>query len=97
MEDALLDMSQDELTVKETQLRDSPATFSRNLVDRFKIIGHNNQTGSETVNPIDNNTNTELYLQKEAWTYKHVIETGDTRPVKVPAYPIPFISRNVHV
>ena len=56
MEDALLDMSQDELTVKETQLRDSPATFSRNLVDRFKIIGHNNQTGSETVNPIDNST-----------------------------------------
>ena len=55
MEDALLDMSQDELTVKETQLRDSPATFSRNLVDRFKIIGHNNQTGSETVNSTDNN------------------------------------------
>ena len=55
MEDSLLDMSQDELTIKETQLGDSPATFSRNLVDRFKIIGHNTQTGSETVNPTDNN------------------------------------------
>ena len=55
MEDALLDMSQDELTIKETQLGDSPATFSRNLVDRFKIIGHNTQTGSETVNSTDNN------------------------------------------
>ena len=54
MEDALLDMSQDELTIKETQLGDSPATFSRNLVDRFKIIGHNTQTGSETVNSTDN-------------------------------------------
>ena len=52
--DALLDMSQDELTIKETQLGDSPATFSRNLVDRFKIIGHNTQTGSETVNSTDN-------------------------------------------
>ena len=61
MEDALLDMSQDELTVKETQLRDSPATFSRNLVDRFKIIGHNNQTGSETVNPIDNNVTVQTF------------------------------------
>ena len=54
MEDALLDMSQDELVIKETQHRDYPATFSRNLVDRFSIIGHNIQTGSETVNPTDN-------------------------------------------
>ena len=54
MEDALLDMSQDELVIKETQHGDSSATFSRNLVDRFGIIGHNTQTGSETVNPTDN-------------------------------------------
>ena len=62
MEDALLDMSQDELTIKETQLRDSPATFSRNLVDHFKIIGHNTQTGSETVNSTDNNNTTTTSL-----------------------------------
>ena len=55
MEDALLDMSQDELIIKETQSRDSPATFSRNLVNCFKIMGHNNQTGSETINSTDNN------------------------------------------
>ena len=54
MEDALLDMSKDELIIKETQCGDSPATFSRNLVDRFKIIGHNTHTGSETVNSTDN-------------------------------------------
>ena len=59
--DALLDMSQDELTIKETQLGDSPATFSRNLVDRFKIIGHNTQTGSETINSTDNNMLQLLY------------------------------------
>ena len=53
MEDALLDMSQDELVIKETQHGDSPAIFSRNLVDCFRIIGHNTQTGSETVNPTD--------------------------------------------
>ena len=69
MEDALLDMSQDELTVKETQLRDSPATFSRNLVDRFKIIGHNNQTGSETVNPIDNDINIPYYIQLASYLH----------------------------
>ena len=55
MEDALLDMSQDELIIKETQRGDSPATFSRNLVDCFKIIGHNNQTSCETINSTDNN------------------------------------------
>ena len=53
MEDALLDMSQDELVIKETQHGDSPATFSRNLVDHFGIIAHNIQTSSETINPTD--------------------------------------------
>ena len=62
MEDALLDMSQDELTIRETQRGDSPATFSRNLVDRFKIIGHNNQTGSETVNSTDNTLINGIYV-----------------------------------
>ena len=51
MEDSLLDISQDELIVKETQHGDSPATFSKNLVNHFSIIGHNIQTNSETVNP----------------------------------------------
>ena len=51
MEDALLDMSQDKLVIKEAQHGDSPATFYRDLVDRFGIIGRNTQTGSETVNP----------------------------------------------
>ena len=51
MEDSLLDISQDELIVKETQHGDSPATFSKNLVDHFGLIGHNIQTDSETVNP----------------------------------------------
>ena len=46
-------MSQDELVIKETQRGDSPATFSRNLVNRFNIIGYNTQTSSETVNPTD--------------------------------------------
>ena len=55
MENALLDIRQDELIIKETKRGDSPATFSRNLVDHFKIIGHNTQTGSETVNSTDNN------------------------------------------
>ena len=64
MEDALLDMSQDKLIIKETQRGDSPATFSRNLVDRFKIIGHNTQTGSETVNSTDN-----IMLKNWAWAY----------------------------
>ena len=55
MEDALLDMSpEDKLIVKETQSGDSPATFSKNLVNRFKITGHH-QTGSETVNSTNNN------------------------------------------
>ena len=54
MEDALLDMSQDKLVIKETKHGDSPATFYRNLVDRFGITGRNTQTGSETVNPTDN-------------------------------------------
>ena len=54
MEDALLDISQDEFVVKETQHRDSPATFSRNIVNHFGIIDHNIQTGSETINPTDN-------------------------------------------
>ena len=54
MEDALLDLSQDKLVVKETQHGASPATFSRNLVNHFSIIGQNIQTGSETVNPTDN-------------------------------------------
>ena len=53
MKDALLDMSQNELVVKETQQGDSPATFSRNLVDHFSIIGNNTQTGSETINSTD--------------------------------------------
>ena len=54
MEGSLLDISQDELIVKETQHRDSPATFSKNLVDHFHIIGYNIQTGSETINPTEN-------------------------------------------
>ena len=61
MEDALLDVSQDEL-IKETQHGDSPATFSRNLVDHFNIIGHNTQTGSETINPTDNIPYTGLFF-----------------------------------
>ena len=62
MEDALLDVSQDELVIKETQHRDSPATFSRNLVDHFNIIGHNTPTGSKTINPTDNIPYTGLFL-----------------------------------
>ena len=54
MEDALLDMRQDKLVIKETQHGDSPATFYGNLVDCFGIIGCNTQTGSETINPTDN-------------------------------------------
>ena len=45
-----------ELIVKETQHGWSPATFSRNLVDHFGIIGHNIQTGSEAINPTENIT-----------------------------------------
>ena len=56
MEDSLLDISQDEVIVKETQHGDSPATFSKNLVDCFSIIGHNIQTGSETINLTENAT-----------------------------------------
>ena len=41
MEDSLLDINQDDLLVKETQNGDSPATFSKNPVDHFDIIGHN--------------------------------------------------------
>ena len=52
----LLDISEDENTISETPMdlhRDSPATFSRNWVDRLGIIGHNS-TGIETVNPHEN-------------------------------------------
>ena len=51
-DEALLDTSDDVNTIRETTLeqqRDSPATFSRHLVNRFGIIGHHN-IGSETVN-----------------------------------------------
>ena len=54
MEGSILDISQDELIVKKTQHGDSPATFSENLTNRFSIIGHNIQTGSETTNPTEN-------------------------------------------
>lgn len=54
MEDSLLDISQDDLLVKETQQPngDLPVTLSKHLVDHFGIIGHNIKTSSETVNPI---------------------------------------------
>ena len=51
MEDSLLDISQDELIVKETQHGDSLATFSKKLVNHFSIIGHNIQTDSEIITP----------------------------------------------
>ena len=55
MEDSLLDISQDDLLVKETQQPngDLPVTLSKHLVNHFGIIiGHNIKTSSETVNPI---------------------------------------------
>ena len=53
MEDSLLDMNQEELLVKETQRSngDSPATFSKHLVNCFDIIGHNIRTIFGIVNP----------------------------------------------
>ena len=52
-DEALLDASDDESTIRETPLerqqRDSPATFSGHLVDHFGIIGHRN-VSSENVN-----------------------------------------------
>ena len=62
MEDSLLDISQDELIFKETQHGDSSATFSKNLMDHFSIIGHIIQTGFETINPTENVTNDEVSL-----------------------------------
>ena len=62
-DEGLLDISEDEDTIRETPMdlhRDSPATFSRNLVDRLGIIGHNS-TGTETVNPPENQ-NVTLYI-----------------------------------
>ena len=56
MEDSLLDISQDEIIVKETQRGHPPATFSKNQVDCFSIIGLNIQTGSETINLTENAT-----------------------------------------
>ena len=56
MEDSLLHISLDWFIVKETQHGDSPATFSKNLVDCFGIIGHKIQTGSETYNSTENVT-----------------------------------------
>ena len=60
MEDSFLDISQDKLIFKETQHRDSSATFSKNLMDHFGIIGHIIQTGFETINPTENVTNDEV-------------------------------------
>ena len=55
-DEGLLDISEEEDTIRETPMdhqRNSPATFSWNLVDHLGIIGHNN-TGSETVNLHEN-------------------------------------------
>ena len=55
-DEALLDTSNDESTIRETPLeqqRDSPTTFSRHLVNRFGIIGHHN-ISSEAVSQPEN-------------------------------------------
>ena len=54
-DEALLDTSDDENTTRETPLEQTslPATFSRYLVDRFRIIGHHN-ISSETINQPEN-------------------------------------------
>ena len=52
-EELLGNSSDDENTIQETPQRDSPATFSKHLVNRFGIIGHHN-VSSETVNRPDN-------------------------------------------
>ena len=63
-DEGLLDVSEDEDTIRETPMdhqRDSPATFSRNFVDRLGVIGHNN-TGSETINlPENQNAYTSIF------------------------------------
>ena len=58
-EQLLGNSSDDENTTQETPHRDSPATFSKHLVNRFGIIGHHN-VSSETVNPSDNQTTTQV-------------------------------------
>ena len=50
MDDSLLDLSDDQLLVQETQMENSPATFSRKIINRLGIVGHP-ITGSETVDP----------------------------------------------
>ena len=52
-EELLGNSSDDENTIQETLQRDTPATFSKHLVNHFGIIAHHN-VSSETVNPPDN-------------------------------------------
>jgi len=50
MDDSILDMSDDEIIVKDTQDSFSPKTFSKNIVNRLGIKSHNR--GTETVDSI---------------------------------------------
>ena len=68
-DEGLLDVSEDEDTIRETpvdQQRDLPATFSRSLVDRLGIIGHNS-TCSETVNLPDKQKGIFSELEEVEW------------------------------
>jgi len=48
MDDSILDMSDDEMIVQDTPLdSNSPATFSKNIVNRFRIKSQ--KRGTETV------------------------------------------------
>jgi len=50
MDDSILDMSDDEIIVKDTQDSFSPKNFSKNIVNRLGIKSHNR--GTETVDSI---------------------------------------------
>ena len=51
MDDSILDISNDEMIVQDAPLdSNSPATFSRNIVNHFGI--KNQKRGTETINPL---------------------------------------------
>jgi len=53
MEDDILDLSEEDILVRETQKQDSPDTFSKGLIDRLGICWSNQ--GSEATNLIEQN------------------------------------------
>jgi len=62
MEDKILNLSADDIVMRETQPTDSPATFSHKLIDHFGIRQH--MYSSEAV---DHNEQTQLCTILHMW------------------------------